>query len=216
MNLKCPYCDCCYEIDQKTLGNPIGNEKLGYGWWLRCYRCHKKWWLKNSFVEQTINAPLKAGKRAKIERLNSFAKRRDRKGRGFGFARILRYMLLGILALGIAAGCYFKDDFLNYIKVKAMRLRENISNKLDLREVKYNIDKNNLITVSGDIVNTDSKNIMTIKGLKFNIFRKNEKIDSWDNDFEDGMILPQQSIPFSSSKRLNGNTDDITVEVLIY
>ncbi|MDR2666577.1 MAG: hypothetical protein LBB34_00450, partial [Holosporales bacterium] len=62
MNVKCPYCSCCYEISMDLLKQPIGHEKLGYGWWLRCYKCHKKWWLRNSVVEGQMNSPLRADK----------------------------------------------------------------------------------------------------------------------------------------------------------
>ena len=216
MNVKCPYCGCCYEINQNLLGDPIGNEKLGYGWWLRCYRCHKKWWLKNSYVEQTSNTPLKADKTAKIGRLKTLIKKHDKERKPYNFGRFLKYIFWIILILGICLCYYFKDNFLNYINAKALHLRENISNKFDLSNVKYNIDKDNVITVTGNINNRDSKNILTVNGLKVNILRQNEKIDTWNNEFEGGVILPQQSMPFSSSKRLQGNTENITVEVLIY
>ncbi len=216
MNVKCPYCGCCYEINQNLLGDPIGNEKLGYGWWLRCYRCHKKWWLKNSYVEQTSNTPLKADKTAKIGRLKTLIKKHDKERKPYNFGRFLKYIFWIILILGICLCYYFKDNFLNYINAKALHLRENISSKFDLSNVKYNIDKDNVITVTGSINNRDSKNILTVNGLKVNILRQNEKIDTWNNEFEGGVILPQQSMPFSSSKRLQGNTENITVEVLIY
>ncbi|MDO4975082.1 MAG: hypothetical protein Q4E61_02030 [Alphaproteobacteria bacterium] len=217
MNIKCPYCGCCYEINHKLLGNPIGNEKLGYGWWLRCYRCHKKWWLKNSYVEQNFNTPLKADKTSKIGRLNSLIKNHDKKEKKqYNFAKLLKYILISVFITG-AITCYcFRDNFLNYINTKALHLRENISSKFELLNVKYNIDNNNLITVTGNIFNKDNKNILTANGIRINIFRKNEKIDSWNNEFDGGAILPQQSIPFSSSKHLQGNPENITVEVLVY
>lgn len=216
MNVKCPYCGCCYEINQNLLGDPIGNEKLGYGWWLRCYRCHKKWWLKNSYVEQAFNTPLKADKTVKIGRLRSLIKNNKKQKTTNSFARFLKYMIFIILAFSVVACYFFKDDFLNYINTKAIHLRENISSKFDLSSVKYNIDKDNIITVTGNINNRDSKNILTVNGVRVNIFHQNEKIDSWNNEFEGGAILPQQSMTFSSSKRLQGNTENITVEVLIY
>lgn len=215
MNVKCPYCGCCYEINQNLLGNPIGNEKLGYGWWLRCYRCHKKWWLKNSYIEEKINTPLKADKTAKIDRLSSLIKRNN-KNEKRSFAKIFKYIIFIILGL-CAVACYcFRDNFLSYINTKAIHLRENITNKFELNDVKYNIDKDNVITVTGSIINRDSKNILTVNGVRINIFNQNKKIDSWNNEFEGGAILPQQSMPFSSSKRLQENTENITVEVLIY
>jgi len=215
MNVKCPYCGCCYEIDYDVLGNPMGNEKLGYGWWLRCYRCHRKWWLKNSYIEEKINTPLKADKTAKIDRLSSFM-RKKHKNQKHSFAKIFKYITFIILGL-CAATCYcFRDNFLSYINTKAIHLRENISNKFELNNVKYNIDKDNVITVTGNIINRDSKNILTVSGVRINIFNQNKKIDSWNNEFEGGAVLPQQSMPFSSSKHLQGNTENIIVEVLIY
>ncbi len=216
MNVKCPYCGCCYEISQNLLGDPIGNEKLGYGWWLRCYRCHKKWWLENSYVEQTFNTPLKADKTVKVGRLKTLIKKHNEERKPHNFSRFLKYVFLTILILGIGLCYYLKDNFLNYINTKAIHLRENISNKLDLSNVKYNINNDNVITVTGNINNRDSKNILTVNGVKVNIFHQNEKIETWNNEFEGGVILPQQSVPFSSSKRLQENTKDITVEVLIY
>ncbi len=216
MNVKCPYCDCCYELNQNLLGDPIGNEKLGYGWWLRCYRCHKKWWLKNSYVEQAFNTPLKADKTAKIGRLKTLIKKHNTEGKQHNLSRFLKYVFWTIFVAGIVSCYFFKDNFLNYINMKAMHLRENISSKFDLSSVKYSIDKDNVITVTGNINNRDSKNILTVNGVRINVFHQNEKIDTWNNEFEGGVILPQQSMPFSSSKRLQGNTENITVEVLIY
>lgn len=216
MNIKCPYCSCCYEINCDILGTPIGNEKLGYGWWLRCCRCHKKWWLKNSHVEKTINTPLKADKSAKIGKLASLIKKKHKKARKYDISKIVKYVLLMLLAVGIACCYYFKNNFLDYINAKAIHLRENISSKLELINVKYNISENNTVTVTGNIINKDNKNIIKCNGIKINILKGNEKIDSWDNEFDEGVILPQQQIPFSSSKRLKDNTENIIVEVLIF
>ena len=215
MNIRCPYCGCCYEIDYNVLGAPIGNEKLGYGWWLRCYRCHKKWWLKNSYVEERLNAPLKANKEAKIGRLRSLISKNRRGATGNQSQNILKYIIWGITIL-IAVSCYFlKDNFTQYINTKAITLQKNIANKLTLTNVQYNIVNNNM-TVTGVIVNKDTKNIMNANGIKVNILRDKKIIDSWTSEFDGGTILPQQQIPFNSSKQLDCSVDNITVEVLIF
>lgn len=212
MNVRCPYCGCCYEIDVEMLGNPIGNPKLGYGWWLRCYKCHKKWWLKNTFVEKSVNTPIKADKNAKIERISSLVRRRRCQNK----SRVKKVIVLGLLLVAIGFAYQERAVFYDYLLIKAKKLSENVNSKVMIADVKYDIDENNLIKVFGNLVNYDERMIAKINGVKVSIYDDKSMILSWNEEFEDMKILPHQKIPFSTSKQLPGDVKDMRVEVSIF
>ena len=214
MNVKCPYCNCSYELNNNMLREPIGDEKLGYGWWLRCYKCHKKWWLKNTTVERTINTPLKADKQAKIERISKLSKRPQKNSkpkRSFG-----KYIILAILLGGIALCYQYRSVFTDYLLIKAKKLSESVISKVTMTDVKYEVDDNNMLTVSGDIVNYDERMISKVNGIKISVFDDKSMVISWDSEFDDLKILPQQKVPFNVTKQLPGDVRDMRVEVSVF
>ena len=214
MNVKCPYCGCSYELSNDMLKEPIGNEKLGYGWWLRCYKCHKKWWLKNTTVEKTINTPIRADKQAKIERISSLSRRRHPTSKRK--TGCLKYIIL-LTLIGGAALCYqYRNVFYDYLLIKAKRLSENVISKVTMTDVRYEVDDNNMLTVSGDVVNYDERMVSKVNGIKISVFDDKSMILSWNNEFDDFKILPQQKVPFNASKQLPGDVKDMRVEVSIF
>lgn len=216
MNLKCPYCGCCYEINNGILKEPIGNEKLGYGWWLRCCKCHKKWWLKHSLVEESENTPLKADKQKKIKKISSLTKNNKKpKPQNPNIKKIWKYLILATLICAVGLGYQYRTTFYGYLVNKAKRLSENVANKIVMTDVKYTIE-NNMVNISGNIANDDERIISKINGVKISVLDGKNEVLSWNTEFDGMNILPQQKIPFSSSKKLPENVKDMHIEVSIF
>ena len=215
MNVKCPYCDCSYEISREMLGTPIGNEKLGYGWWLRCYRCRKKWWLENSFVEGVVNAPLRADRQAKIDKLSSLTGRRKAASQKKNRKRIWKILSGFWLLCGIALCYQYRTAFRDYIFNKARVLSENASNKLVMSDVQYVLNGNEM-TVSGRVINTDERSIAKVAGIKVDVFDGETLVSSWKDGLDSGRLLPQQNLPFSLVKKIPVGIKNIRVEVSIF
>ncbi len=216
MNVKCPYCGCCYEINNDILQKPIGNEKLGYGWWLRCCKCHKKWWLKHSFVEESINTPLKVDKQSKIDKISSLTKNsKKQKPKNSNTKKIWKYITFTALICILGLSYQYRTTFYDYLINKARKLSENVSSKIVMTDVKYTLE-NNVITVTGNIINDDERIISKINGVKVSAFDSDVNILSWNTEFERMNILPQQKVPFSTSKPLPSNVKNMHIEVSIF
>ena len=217
MNVKCPYCECSYELGADILKEPVGNEKLGYGWWLRCYRCKRKWWLRNTIVEMEMNTPIKVDKTAKIQRISALSRKRPKtantKTRSIKW---WKYAIYATLIIAVIMCYYHKTIFYNFLLKKAQHLSENVISKVTMLDVKYDISPDNMLTVTGDISNYDEKVIAKVNGLKVTVFDNKSVVISWSNDFDNLRILPQQKSPFSVNKQLPGDIKDIRVEVSVY
>jgi hypothetical protein len=197
------------------LRKPIGNEYLGYGWWLRCYRCHRKWWLRHSEVELEINTPLRADRQSKIDRLSAFAGNNRRKTApkksGKAAAKYLAFII-------IAVALYFiyqnRAVFNDYLISKAKHISESIAKKIVMTDVKYIMDDGKL-SVSGDIANED-KIVVRINGVKVAVFDGDSEVLSWNAEPESKNILPEQKTSFSSAKPCPKEIKDIRVEVSVF
>lgn len=215
MNVKCPYCGCGYELGTDVLKNPIGNEKLGYGWWLRCYRCKRKWWLKNISVEIEMNPQIKVDKLAQIQRISAFAKKNSTSGTKYSH-RVWRYIIL-LMIIGVAILCYqYRAVFCDFLIEKAKHLSENVAGKLAMADVKYDISIGDMLTVTGNILNYDERTITKVNGVRISVFDDKSLILNWDNSFDDLRILPQQKVPFSVTKQLPQGIKNIRVKVSVF
>ena len=215
MNVKCPYCGCGYDIGADILKNPIGSEKLGYGWWLRCYRCKRKWWLKNTSVEIAMNTPIKVDKLKQIQRISSLSKKKTTFGKRHSFKIWMCIIWLSIIG-GCVIGYQYRSVFYKFLVEKARRLSENVAGKITMTDVKYELMADNTVTVTGNILNYDERAITKVNGVRVSVFDGQSLIMTWNNDFDDLRILPQQKIPFSASKQLPKDIANIRVEVSIF
>ncbi len=215
MNLKCPYCGCGYDIGAEILKSPIGSEKLGYGWWLRCYRCKRKWWLKNTSVEIAMNPPIKIDKLKQIQRISSLSKKKAVFGKRCSIKTWTCVMWLLIIG-SCALGYQYRSVFYKFLIEKARHLSETVAGKITMTDVKYELMVDNTITVTGSILNYDERAITKVNGVKISVFDGQSLVITWNNDFEDLRILPQQKIPFSASKQLPKDIKNIRVEVSFF
>ena len=215
MNVKCPYCGCGYDIGADILKNPIGSEKLGYGWWLRCYRCKRKWWLKNTSVEIAMNTPIKVDKLKQIQRISSLSKKKTTFGKRHSFKIWMCIIWLSIIGCCVI-GYQYRSVFYKFLVEKARRLSENVAGKITMTDVKYELMADNTVTVTGNILNYDERAITKVNGVRVSVFDGQSLIMTWNNDFDDLRILPQQKIPFSASKQLPKDITNIRVEVSIF
>ena len=216
MHIKCPYCGCSYEINLDLLKDPIGSEDLGYGWWLRCYKCQKKWWLKQSDVMRTAGAPLTADKKSKIDKMSKLRGKQKKKRH-----IKCKHVVLFIVACLAAFGYFQKDRFVEYISNKAQHLSETIVPKLSMKEVRYTISDPNQndirkITITGKIIN-DDKVVAKFSGIECFLFdAERNKIKSWTENLEKDFIMAGESLEFVTSAELENIPDEIKVEVAIF
>ena len=225
MNVKCPYCGCVYNINYDMLKNPIGSEKLGYGWWLRCYKCQKKWWLKNSAVEMSANSPLIADRQAKIDKilqLNGNKREQRSPKKTVNLWKIFKYVVLLMILLAIGGIIYNKEMFHRFLLDKANHLSVNLASKLTMTDVRYFIEEDRetkaiTLTVKGKIVN-DDRNVAKLRGVKIFVMDSSGKeIKSWDAELKYGYIVSGDSLDFSTSKSLSEKVDNnIRVDVSIF
>ncbi|GHT88999.1 hypothetical protein FACS1894113_2760 [Alphaproteobacteria bacterium] len=203
MIVKCPYCGCGYELNPSLLKDPIGSERLGYGWWLRCYKCHKKWWLKNADVAKCTDTPLKANRREKIEKLSKFVKHKKNVTRQKRL-KLVKYLIISALLLLPGVGYYKRNLFTKYLTEKAKHLSKTIVPRLTLKNLKYTLQETELenkteILITGTIVNEDSI-VVNLKGVEISVFNENnEKIHSWQETLNTDFLVAKDSINFSSS-----------------
>jgi len=220
MNVKCPYCGCVYDINCDLLKNPIGSEKLGYGWWLRCYKCQKKWWLKNSTVEASMNAPLIANRQSKIDKISKLkGNHRTRPTKKRNNLKIVKYIVLASIIVFIGIAFYNKEIFYDYLLAKAKHLSTSMARNLTMNDVKYFIEDDNdaaKITVSGKIINED-RLVAKLKGVKISIYDSSGKeIKSWSSELKYGYIVSGDTMDFSTSEKLPKRDENIRVDVSIF
>lgn len=217
MNVKCPYCGCCYDISYDLLKNPIGSSKLGYGWWLRCFKCHKKFWLKNTEVSRQIDTPLMANRQSKIDKLSALTRNTRKPVKQKKNKKFFKYFVILLLTFLLALCYHNKDIISNFIISKAKRLSRSVANKVQLMDVRYSIDNENKITVSGSIKNED-RSVINVQGVRISAKGLDGKIlKSWDENLKSNTLIPGDNINFSSSNQLEKTSNnDIKVEVAIY
>ncbi|MDR0630793.1 MAG: hypothetical protein LBF70_02060 [Holosporales bacterium] len=214
MNVKCPYCGCCYKLNHSLLRDPIGNENLGYGWWLRCYKCNKKWWLRNSTFISETETELKADQQAKINNLSRLIKIKKERKAEKNFAWILMIIFLMVTA------CFAylnKDVFYRYMAKKIEHISKSFTSKLVMLNIRYVITPSSgedLINVKGTIKN-DDRTVAQINGIRITIFDKELQIKTWDTHLNSNAILPGDSINFSINNSIEKNIENIRVEVSI-
>lgn len=216
MQIKCPYCGCSYEINFDLLKDPIGNENLGYGWWLRCYKCQKKWWLKQSDVMKTAGVPLSADRRGKIDKILKLKGKAKRKT-----VIKWKYVVLFLFACLAVFGYLKKEGFVQYISNKAKHLSQTIVPKLSMKDVRYTLsepDQNNLrkITITGKITNEDTV-VAKFSGIECSLFDADRnKIKSWTEKLEKDFVMAGDSFDFATSTDLENVPNEIKVEVAIF
>ena len=223
MKVKCPYCGCEYKVDRDFLPNPIGNEKLGYGWWLRCFKCHKKWWLKNSEFEDYMQKELTAGRNDVLRKLSKLSKKNKKSSKEIKrkmFKKTFKYIIYTCIIIGSCLAYYNKDFFKNYINRKIERISSSIVMKMRMTDVKYllenseNHDKITMI-VSGRIINED-KTVLKIKGIKVSVWsEKNEEIASWTDTSNPGYIVSEDFMDFSIKHEIPKYEGSIRVDVSV-
>jgi hypothetical protein len=214
MNVKCPYCNCVYNIDMDLLRNPAGDEHLGYGWWLRCYKCHKKWWLRNTDVERVFNTPLTADRQSRIDRLSTLTNKKPSKRpkvRGYVTAKIAVFILV---ATCVYAMYLNRHVFYDYILAKARRVSESVTPKISVTDVKYEIADAKMV-VTGTVVN-DDMTVVRVGGVRVTVFDGDSKVLSWSSKIEPGALAPEQRTEFSTEHDVPDGIKSVRVEVSIF
>lgn len=219
MNVKCPYCGCNYNIETESLPKPVGDSKLGYGWWLRCCKCQKKWWLKHLSVQIHANSPIKADISEKINRLSRLKKQKDAKKTLKNIWSFIKYLLLILLIGAGVFGFYNKKIFAEYIKQKVERLSSNIAFKLRMLDVRYFLETNNqsdvILTVNGKIIN-DDKSVIRLNGIKVSVYdENNNEIEKWTDSIGTEYIMPGETLDFNTKHIVNKPDSNIKVDVSI-
>ena len=220
MKVKCPYCSCHYDIRPEVLGDPVGNERLGFGWWLRCYQCHRKFWLSSTNVINMSMSPIKADRQRKIDSISKLTQSKKSKNKLHKHKykpNIIHYVILSILLIvgGIA---YYKQDIIkSFFVQRLINIRKSTVTSLQLTNISYRIEtveNKNKIYVTGFIVNNTSS-IMSINGLQVTLYSKNKEMTSWQIEPDAKSIIPGDKIFFSSEKILDNIYPDLKVGVNI-
>ncbi|MBQ8651300.1 MAG: hypothetical protein IJ481_02105 [Alphaproteobacteria bacterium] len=207
MNIRCPYCGCSYSINESILKEPIGNEQLGYGWWLRCYKCHKKWWLKHSSIEQKFNSPLRANREESIKKLSKLVK--PKKKRKFK----VQYLLLALFIAVIGIAFCKREAIMQTIVNNAIHIAKQAEKKMSMKDVRYFIEGDK-ITVFGKVSNDDTRTI-NLSGINVNLTKDGNVILAWKEQF-DVQLIPGQELDFETASDIKNFTDDIQVEVSVF
>lgn len=219
MKLKCPYCDCEYDLHIDSLPSPIGDEKLGYGWWLRCCGCGKKWWLRSSFFQDMVNSPLIVPKEEKLNRLSQLRGQNQRKNKRKRWGPcVFKILIAIIIGIGIITVLFNKEVLYEKITEKVLNLSNNLTTKLTFHEIKYYIDDSNpekvSIHVFGQISNNE-KVVIKIKGIKVSIFDyDNNLTDEWIHTSEKMYIVSGETMEFHTEHQIS-NYKEIRVDVSI-
>jgi hypothetical protein len=214
MNIKCPYCGCCYNIDNSLLQNPVGNEKLGYGWWLRCHRCNKKWWLHNSIVADELG-PLKADKQEKIDKLSRLIKDKPKKISTPRSGWVTLPLILFLVGASACAIYFNRDVFYEYVIGKTNHILHSEASSVLLENVRYTLKEqsgNGVINVSG-VIKNEGKVVVKLKGIRVSIFDGSVLVQSSDSPLQPDFILPDDNLDFSVDYQLAREIKDIRIEV---
>ena len=228
MHIKCPYCNCDYDIRSNTLGEAIGNIELGYGWWLRCYKCHKKFWLSNTKVINFDLSPVKANKQEKIKQLETLVPKKTNKKK---HKIKWNYIILLISAIASVSLCIYKRVAIqNFFNQKILNfIRKNETN-LQLKNVSYRLYQNeghNKIYLCGYIVN-NTKSIMSFNYLRVFVTVSNNNannndtasnnitnniIASWNIEPNVKNIIPGDKLFFASDVFINNFPPNFQVNI---
>jgi hypothetical protein len=225
MNVKCPYCGCEYDINPESLPKPLGDVKLGYGWWLRCYRCHKKWWLKNTVVQMSTNTPIKADTSMRIEKLSKLKRKGRERGKRRALRKVFAYFGLLAIVVAIGVGVYNSKEFIKgYLNQKIKHLSSNVLSKLRLLDVQYSIEKDDdnteengklIIVVSGKIINDDNNSIK-LRGIKVVVRdEKDKEILSWIDDVGIDQVASGEIISFSTKQGIENFDNQVKIDVSV-
>ena len=211
MRVTCPYCNCHYDIRPEILKEPIGNVKLGYGWWLRCYKCQKKFWLSSTRVMQITATPIKANRRKQIKNISNF-KVSLRKGKNIKF-----YIISSVIILSSIIGYYGRDTFKNIIINRISNITKSTITSLQLANISYRletVDNKHKIYITGFIVN-NTATIIPINGLKVIIYSNGKEMTSWQITPDAKNAIPGDKIFFSNERVIEKIYPNIQVGVSI-
>ncbi|MDR1476310.1 MAG: hypothetical protein LBI20_03260 [Holosporales bacterium] len=220
MNVKCPYCGCNYEIRSDVLKDPIGNDKLGYGWWLRCFKCQKKWWLKKSNVEIAMEKSIKVDRRDKIARISKLSGKRANQAKKIKTVRFINYFLFLALIMAAIIVFYHRDVFTGYLMDRAKRLSKNTYKDITMNDVQYNVlqsaDGHGFrVSVTG-IIKNENNSITKLQGVKITVFDGQNEVKSWNAALQCGYVVPKDSLHFSTEDTIEKMPDDMRVEVSVF
>ena len=211
MKVTCPYCNCHYDIRPEILKEPIGNAKLGFGWWLRCYKCQKKFWLSNTKVVQLTATPIKANRKRQIKnvsKLNVILKKSKNK----------KFDIISSIVVVLSLFSYYERDiFKNLIVNRISNITKSTITSLQLANISYRletVDNINKIYITGFILN-NTATIIPINGLKVVIYSNGKEMTSWQINPDAKNAIPGDKIFFSSEKVIERIYPNIQVGVSI-
>lgn len=215
MRIRCPYCDCFYDIHPDTLGKPVGHEKLGFGWWLRCYQCQKKFWLKSTFVINTGFSPIKADNRMAINKLSKFTHKNRKQNKNKRNYSIYIVILLLIIAGSV---CYTHINYIrDFFVTKINHFTAFATTSLQLSNITYRIDKVNgqyCVAVMGNIIN-NTNTIMSYSGIRIVLLRGNSEFASWTYEPDVKTVIPGDKVVFNTDRLFEIVPSNIKVLVRI-
>ena len=211
MRVTCPYCNCHYDIRPEILKEPISNIKLGFGWWLRCYKCQKKFWLSNTRVVQLTATPIKANRRKQIKNISKL-KIALKKNNNKKF-----YIISSVIIIFSLFAYYERDTFKNLVVNRISNITKSTITSLQLSNISYRletIDNINKIYITGFILN-NTATIIPINGLKVAIYSNGKEMTSWQINPDAKNAIPGDKIFFSNEHIIDRIYPNIQVGVSI-
>ncbi len=211
MKVTCPYCNCHYDIRPEILKEPIGDIKLGFGWWLRCYKCQHKFWLSNTKVMQLTATPIKANRPRQIKRITGIhANLKKRHNKKF-------YIISSIIVLLGFAGYYNRDAFSNLVVSRISSINKSTITSLQLANIAYRletVDNQNKMYITGFILN-NTATIIPVNGLKVVVYSNSKEMTSWIIKPDAKNAIPGDRIFFSNEHMIEKIYPNIQVGVSI-
>ena len=211
MKVTCPYCNCHYDIRPEILKEPIGDVKLGFGWWLRCYKCQKKFWLSNTKVMQLTATPVKANRNRQVRNISRFnVNLRKKSNKKF-------YIISSVIVLLSVAGYYNRDAFSNLVVNRISSINKSTITSLQLANIAYRletVDNQNKMYITGFILN-NTATIIPVNGLKVVVYSNGKEMTSWIIKPDAKNAIPGDRIFFSNEKIIEKIYPNIQVGVSI-
>ena len=211
MRVTCPYCNCHYDIRPEILKEPIGDVKLGFGWWLRCYKCQKKFWLSNTKVMQLTATPVKANRNRQVRNISRFnVNLRKKSNKKF-------YIISSVIVLLSVAGYYNRDAFSNLVVNRISSINKSTITSLQLANIAYRletVDNQNKMYITGFILN-NTATIIPVNGLKVVVYSNGKEMTSWIIKPDAKNAIPGDRIFFSNEKIIEKIYPNIQVGVSI-
>lgn len=212
MRIRCPYCDCRYDIHPDTLSNPVGHERLGFGWWLRCYQCQKKFWLKSTTVINTGFSPIKADSANTIRRISNFSHRKVKSNK----RNYTAYILIILTIIGYV--CYANMGYIrNFFITKMNHFTAFAATNLQLSNIIYRIDKIDKkyrVAIMGNIENK-TNTIMSYNGVRILLLSGSLEFASWTYEPDVKSVIPGEKVVFNTDRLLDTAPSNIRVLVRI-